>query len=243
MTAVQILRSEIDIFADINQALDNPDGLLAIGGDLSLGRLLTAYRNGIFPWYEQGQPIMWWSPSTRAVIYPGDYRPKRSLSKVLRQNRFELAWNTDFLTVVEHCQAPRPKQEGTWITEEMKAAYLGLHHEGHAHSLACYKQGQLVGGLYGVSVGGAFCGESMFSLVSEASKVAFAFLIRCANEVGATLVDCQIPNSHLQSLGSSSIPRHIFKQNLDQAVKQDIAWSSLTGKLASWQQSAHPETQ
>lgn len=234
MTAVQILRSEIDGFADINQALDNPDGLLAIGGDLSTGRLLTAYRNGIFPWYEQGQPIMWWSPSTRAVIYPDHYRPKRSLSKVLRQNRFNLAWNEDFLAVVEHCQAPRPKQEGTWITAAMKAAYLELYHQGHAHSLACYQHGKLVGGLYGVSVGGAFCGESMFSLVSNASKVAFAFLIRCADAIGATLIDCQIPNNHLQSLGSSSIPRDIFKQQLGKATQQDIPWASLTGELPKW---------
>ncbi|MBT3427093.1 MAG: leucyl/phenylalanyl-tRNA--protein transferase [Gammaproteobacteria bacterium] len=234
MTAVQILSSEIDAFADINQALENPDGLLAIGGDLSMERLLTAYRHGIFPWYEQGQPIMWWSPSTRAVVYPGHYRPNRSLSKVLRQNRFELAWNEDFLGVVEHCQAPRANQEGTWITEEMKAAYHKLYHLGHAHSLACYEHGRLVGGLYGVSVGGTFCGESMFSLVSDASKVAFAFLIRCADEIGATLVDCQIPNNHLQSLGSRSIPRDIFKQQLDQATQHDIPWSSLTGELAGW---------
>ena len=142
MASVQILSPEIDVFADINQALDNPDGLLAIGGDLSTRRLLAAYGNGIFPWYEQGQPIMWWSPSTRAVIYPGHYRPNRSLTKVLRQNRFDLAWNKDFLAIVEHCQAPRPNQEGTWITEEMKAAYLELYHQGHAHSLACYEHGK-----------------------------------------------------------------------------------------------------
>jgi leucyl/phenylalanyl-tRNA---protein transferase len=234
MTAVQILSSEIDVFADINQALENPDGLLAIGGDLSIGRLLSAYRNGIFPWYEQGQPIMWWSPSVRAVVYPEHYRPNRSLSKVLRQNRFDLAWNKDFLAVVEHCQAPRAKQEGTWITEEMKTAYHELYHLGHAHSLACYEHGKLVGGLYGVSVGGTFCGESMFSLVSDASKVAFAFLIRSADEIGATLIDCQIPNHHLQSLGSSSISRDIFKQQLDQASQHDISWYRLTGELARW---------
>ena len=236
MTFVQILDSEISPFPDINQALDEPDGLLAMGGDLSSQRLLMAYRNGIFPWYEQDQPILWWSPSIRAVIYPDQFRPKRSLSKVLRQNRFKLAWNSDFPAIIEQCQAPRAQQAGTWITEEMKAAYLRLNHLGHAHSLACYQHGKLIGGLYGVSVGGVFCGESMFSLVSNASKVAFAFLIRCAQEIGATLIDCQIPNNHLLSLGSISLPRPLFKQQLRQAVNREVSWSSLTGDLSIWRQ-------
>ena len=195
-----------DTFPDIESALVEPNGLLAIGGDLSPERLLCAYRQGIFPWYSEGQPILWWSPDPRVVLFPSRLKISKSLHKLLKQNPFEITLDRDFAAVVEGCAGPRPDQDGTWINSAMIEAYLRLHRLGHAHSVECWREGSLAGGLYGVAVGGVFFGESMFSAVSNASKVALAHL--CG--VGFELIDCQIPNAHLHRLGAELVPRKAF---------------------------------
>lgn len=184
-----------------------PDRPLAMGGDLGLERLLTAYRRGIFPWYSAGGPILWWSPDPRAVLVPAELRISRRLRRRLRRGEFRVTENTAFAEVVRGCAAPRRDGEGeTWITPEMQAAYLALHAAGHARSIECWRDGAVVGGLYGVEVGAVFCGESMFSRASDASKAALAFL--CMK--GYALVDCQVPNEHLLRLGVRLISRREF---------------------------------
>ena len=184
-----------------------PDRPLAMGGDLGLERLLTAYRRGIFPWYSAGGPILWWSPDPRAVLVPAELRISRRLRRRLRRGEFRMTENTAFAEVLRGCAAPRRDGEGeTWITPEMQAAYLALHAAGHARSIECWRDGAVVGGLYGVEVGAVFCGESMFSRASDASKAALAFL--CMK--GYALVDCQVPNEHLLRLGVRLISRCEF---------------------------------
>ena len=195
-----------DAFPDIESALIEPNGLLAIGGDLSPVRLMHAYRRGIFPWYSDGQPILWWSPDPRAVLFPGCMYVSRSLRKVIRQRRFRVSCDRAFDEVMAACARPRPGQDGSWITGGMMKAYSALHELGHAHSLECWREGTLAGGIYGVAIGRVFFGESMFSGESNASKVALAEL--CS--LGFELIDCQIPNPHLGRLGAEMIPRRAF---------------------------------
>ncbi len=196
-------------FPDPEQALDDPNGLLALGGDLSPGRLLAAYRRGIFPWYEAGQPIMWWSPDPRAVLLPGELHVSRSLRRTLRSERFTVSTDRDFAGVITACAETRALQ-GTWITSEMRTAYLQLHELGHAHSIETWQADKLVGGVYGIAIGRVFFGESMFSTERDASKVALAGLMEQLVERGFGLLDCQIETGHLQSLGSRLMARNDF---------------------------------
>ena len=196
-------------------------GLLAVGGDLSIERLLLAYRSGIFPWYAQGEPILWWSPDPRLVLYPEELRVSRSLRRVIKKESFQITFDEAFDDVVQGCaDAKRAYGEGTWITKEMKAAYCNLHRHGHAHSVEAWQTGKLVGGLYGVSIGRAFFGESMFSRVSNASKVAFvAFVLRLQHK-HTTLIDCQVKTDHLIRFGAREVPRKVFLEQLEKATKK-----------------------
>lgn len=199
-------------FPDVSLALDEPDGLLAIGGDLKPQRLMAAYAHGIFPWYNAGQPILWWAPNPRAVLFPQRLKISRSLRKTLRKQIFTVTLDKAFNEVVEACSQPRDydTQPGTWITREMKQAYQQLHKQGDAHSVECWRDGKLVGGLYGVAIGRVFFGESMFSRCSDASKVAFVTLTRQLADWGFGLIDCQIHSQHLESLGAETIERNRF---------------------------------
>lgn len=198
--------------------LASPEGLLAIGGDLRAERLLEAYRHGIFPWYSEGQPILWWSPDPRMVLFPDRLKVARSLRKTLRAGRFRVALDTRFRDVMHACAAPRPGQHGTWITAEMVDAYCRLHELGLAHSVETYLGEELVGGLYGVALGRLFFGESMFARATDASKVAFVHLVRQLTRWGFTLIDCQVSTAHLASLGAEEIRRQEFLRHLDAAL-------------------------
>jgi leucyl/phenylalanyl-tRNA---protein transferase len=200
--------------------LASPEGLLAIGGDLRAERLLEAYRHGVFPWYSEGQPILWWSPDPRMVLLPTQLNVSRSLKKTLRQGKFEVRIDTNFRKVIQACaRAPREKQSGgTWITREMQQAYVRLHELGYAHSVETWDGDRLAGGLYGVALGGAFFGESMFSRVTDASKVAFVHLARQLWRWGFSLIDCQLPTPHLERLGAKEIRRRDFLNRLDAAL-------------------------
>ena len=204
----------VDAFPDPETALPEPDGLLAAGGDLKPERLLAAYSRGIFPWYETGQPILWWSPDPRAIILIGQMHISRSLRRLLRQNRYAVSIDQDCAAVIDGCARPREGQPGTWITREMQAAYVRLHELGHVHSIEVWQQQILVGGLYGVAVGGVFCGESMFSEKSGASKVAMACLDSLLLQAGFQMFDCQMFTPHLSSLGAILLPRQQFLQRL-----------------------------
>ena len=206
-------RDPPDSFPDPQLALSEPDGLLAVGGDLSPERLLTAYRQGIFPWYQDDQPILWWSPNPRAVLFPAEFRISRSLRRTLRRNTFTVSVDQHFGGVIAGCAADRD-QPGTWITKDMLHAYAALHSSGHAHSIEIWRDGELVGGLYGVNIGGVFFGESMFSRATDASKVALAQLVGLRRELGIELVDCQIASAHLATLGARPIPRSEFQDLL-----------------------------
>jgi len=224
MTAIAWLE-EADRFPDINLALAEPNGLLAAGGDLSRERLVDAYRHGIFPWYDEGQPILWWSPDPRCVIDPATFRPSRSLARRISRREFEVRIDHDFISVIVACQL-RDGRDSTWITRDMLAAYIELHDAGVAHSVECYRDGALVGGLYGLSIGRLFFGESMFHKVTDASKVAFAQLMQITAEAGCPLVDCQVPNEHLFSLGACEMPRADFQSILaDNIDGPPIDWS------------------
>lgn len=193
-------------------ALTEPDGLLAAGGSLRPLRLLRAYRSGIFPWFNPGEPILWWNPSQRAVIFPERLHLSRSLRRTLRKTPFELTYNTAFREVMLGCAEPRDNSPGTWITPEMIEAYTELHRLGFARSVECRRNGELVGGIYGVHLGRVFFGESMFSRVTNASKVA---LVEVARSPDIALIDCQIPNPHLETLGMETIEREQFMTLLD----------------------------
>ncbi|NDE01671.1 MAG: leucyl/phenylalanyl-tRNA--protein transferase [Gammaproteobacteria bacterium] len=204
-----------EAFPPVEAALDEPPGLVAAGGDLSVERLVAAYRRGIFPWYSPGQPILWWSPDPREVLYPAEFRRSRSLAKRERNAGFEVRWNTAFAAVLEACAAPRESDGGgTWITEEMRDAYVALHEAGIAHSVETWRDKQLVGGLYGVRLGGVFFGESMFSRETDASKIALSALVHRAPELRIELIDCQMPTRHLASLGSRALSRDEFLREL-----------------------------
>jgi leucyl/phenylalanyl-tRNA--protein transferase len=197
-------------FPPLEQALDEPEGLLAAGGDLSPPRLLAAYRRGIFPWYSAGQPVLWWAPDPREVLEPAEFKCSRSLAKTLRNRGFEVGFDREFPQVVTACAARREHSAGTWITPEMHAAYCELHARGHAHSVEVRLEGVLVGGLYGVLLGQVFFGESMFSRERDASKVALAWLAQRGRVAGLQLIDCQLPTPHLRSLGSKPMRRPEF---------------------------------
>ena len=192
------------------------EGLLAVGGDLSSERLLEAYRHGIFPWYSAGQPILWWSPDPRAVLYPERLKIRRSLKQTLRRGHFCVRFDTAFRDVMLACAAPRDQYPGggTWITDEMIEAYRHLHELGFAHSVETWHDERLVGGLYGVALGGVFFGESMFSRATDASKVALVALAERLRTWGFALIDCQVPSAHLSSLGAEEIPRARFLAEL-----------------------------
>ena len=197
--------------------LANRDGILAIGGDLSVERLLLAYQSGIFPWFEQGDPIMWWSPNPRMVLFLDELIISKSMRNILNRNSFSVTFNQNFRDVISHCQkVKRDGQNGTWITNEMIEAYCKLNELGIAKSVEVWQNEQLVGGLYGIDLGTIFCGESMFSLVSNASKVAFIALVEQLKEKNYKLLDCQVYNPHLESLGCREIEREEFMDILQQ---------------------------
>lgn len=187
------------------------EGILAVGGDLSVERLLLAYRNGIFPWFDANEPILWWSPSERMVVYPRDYKVSKSMRNILNRNIFEVTINKDFKSVIENCQKiERKGQDGTWITDDIINSYTELHKLGKAISFEVWQNNELVGGLYGVDLGHVFCGESMFSKVPNASKVAFVKLVEYLKLRNYKLLDCQIHNDHLEKLGAFEISRSAF---------------------------------
>jgi leucyl/phenylalanyl-tRNA--protein transferase len=221
-------------FPPLESALAEPNGLLAVGGDLSPRRLLEAYRRGIFPWYSDGDPILWWSPDPRMVLVPGELRVTRSLAKTLRNKAYEVRFDSAFDEVMRGCAAPRDDQPGTWITAEMRAAYGRLHELGYAHSVETWIDGRLAGGLYGVAIGRAFFGESMFTRTRDASKIAFVHLVRRLEREGYGLVDCQMHTEHLASLGAREIPRREFSRR----VKDLVDYPRAPGR---WTAQARPE--
>ncbi len=195
--------------------LANPDGILAIGGDLEPERLIRAYEMGIFPWYNEHEPIMWWSPDPRFVLFPKELRVSRSMRPYFNQQKFTVSFNKNFPAVMEGCREPREGQDGgTWITDEMFDAYISLHKTGYAHSVEVWQDGNLIGGLYGIAIGKCFFGESMFSRVSNASKFGFISLVQKLKAAGYWLVDCQQQTDYLESLGAKPIPRSEFLQIL-----------------------------
>lgn len=199
-------------FPPLDAALDEPNGLLAFGGDLRPERILEAYRHGIFPWYQDGQPILWWSPDPRAVLFPSEVVISRSMRKVLRSDAFTVHLDRDFDAVIRACGTLTERRTGTWITEPMRRTYCELHRLGHAHSVEVWQQDELVGGLYGLAIGRMFFGESMFSRVANASKVALIHLCDRLQTWGFAVIDCQVTNDHLLSMGSREIAREQFRQ-------------------------------
>lgn len=214
------LNRETYDFPPLERALREPNGLLAAGGDLSAERLLAAYRHGCFPWFQEGQPPLWWSPDPRTVLSPHEVHVSRSLAKILRQGRFEVSFDTDFAAVIQGCAGTRSYADGTWITDAMQQAYIELHQRGFAHSVEVRLNGELVGGLYGLAIGKLFFGESMFSRADNASKVGFATLATHLVKWGFVLIDCQMPTSHLQSLGAYAIPRNEYARYLQLYLDQ-----------------------
>jgi leucyl/phenylalanyl-tRNA--protein transferase len=204
-------------------ALAREDGLLAVGGDLSVERLLLAYQHGIFPWYSPGEPILWWSPNPRLVLFPEEFHLSKRLARTIRQQIFRVTFDTDFRRIIRACAETRRKEgEGTWLNEEMIEAYCRLHELGHAHSVECWQGEELAGGLYGVSLGAVFFGESMFSLVPDSSKVALAGLVDRLKGWDFELIDCQVGTGHLQRLGAREISGEEFSHRLAQAVARPI---------------------
>jgi leucyl/phenylalanyl-tRNA--protein transferase len=211
-------------FPPVEAALDEPNGLLAAGGDLSSTRLLEAYRHGIFPWYSEGQPILWWSPDPRMVLFPDELKVSRSLAKRLRRQDYEIRFDSAFHEVMVSCATvPRAGQDGTWITPEMIDAYCSLHELGYAHSVETWMDGRLTGGIYGVAISRMFYGESMFHRATDASKIALVYLMRHLEKSGFGMMDCQMKTQHLASLGGREIPRHEFSRRLAELVNSPQA--------------------
>ena len=223
-------------FPPIESALTEPDGLLAAGADLSPARLLAAYRNGIFPWYSAGQPVLWWSPDPRMVLFPAEFRMPRSLAKRLRRLDYEIRVDTAFETVMHACAAPRTDGAGTWITPDMIAAYCELHRLGHAHSVETWIDGELAGGLYGIALGRVFYGESMFAWAADASKIALAHLMRRMERGQYGIIDCQMNTAHLARFGAREIPRSEFSRRLAELVNypSSAAGWRFDGDLVIW---------
>lgn len=206
-----------------------PTGLLGVGGDLDPDRLLLAYRSGIFPWYSRGEPILWWSPDPRTVLFTGELKVQRSLAKRIRQRPYRITLDRAFEEVISHCKStPRPGQSDTWITNDMRRAYIHLHALGHAHSVEAWEGDTLVGGLYGVAIGRLFAGESMFALQPDASKIAFAHLVRQITRWGYPLVDCQVHTPHLERFGAREIPREEY-------LERCAGLSAALGRTGHWQ--------
>jgi leucyl/phenylalanyl-tRNA--protein transferase len=204
-----------DSFPPLEFALREPNGLLCAGGDLTPQRIVQAYINGIFPWYSPGEPLLWWSPDPRMVLFPGEFRISHSLRKTLRKADYQVFLDTHFEAVIQACaRTSRRDQTGTWITPEIQAAYLRLHKLGYAHSVETWIDGELAGGLYGIAIGKMFYGESMFAHITDASKIAIAHLVRFLDEQGFGMIDCQMNTPHLASLGAREIPRDEFIHNL-----------------------------
>ena len=218
----------MEVFPPTSSALEDPNGLLAVGGDLSAARLLEAYQRGIFPWYEPGEPILWWTPQPRAVLRPTEFHESRSLRKFLKTTEWCVEYDQRFEQVVDACAAPSPGREKTWISDDMKAAYLELHRLGYAHSVEVIDNHGLIGGLYGVKLGKIFFGESMFSVTTNASKVALKALCELGAPGGLSLIDCQMPNEHLASLGMTLISRENFEMELKNSITlNDIGSDSM----------------
>jgi leucyl/phenylalanyl-tRNA--protein transferase len=205
-------------FPDPALAETEPNGLLAVGGDLSPGRVLAAYRLGIFPWYSAGQPILWWSPAPRMVLFPAEYHCARSLRRSMRNRDYEVSIDLAFEQVIRACAEPRGPEEGTWLLPDMIESYVSLNLAGHAHSFEVWLQGELVGGLYGIAIGQVFFGESMFSRRTDASKIALTLLVETAFGQPFQLIDCQIYTEHLASLGARELSREDFEDRLQTAV-------------------------
>ena len=216
-------------FPPLEDALKEPDGLLAAGGDLSPQRLLNAYRHGIFPWYSPGEPILWWSPDPRCVLYPEKLKISRSLRKTLNKQLFEIRMDTAFADVMHACAQPRPDQTGTWITYEMFQAYVQMHELGYAHSVECWQDNELVGGLYGMAIGRVFFGESMFSKVTDASKVALVYLCDFLQKNHFKIIDSQVHTAHLESMGAEMMARSEFER----LVRQYTLENDHPGKWAN----------
>ncbi len=212
-------------FPPIDSALDEPNGLLVAGGDLSPRRVLDAYRRGIFPWYSEGQPILWWSPDPRTVLYVDEFKAPRSLRKVAKQRRFDIKVDSDFVGVIRGCAAPRDGVRGTWITAEMERAYVELHRLGYAHSVEAWRAGKLAGGLYGIAIGRMFFGESMFAIEPDSSKVALMELIALLKTMEVPLIDCQQETAHLARFGARPIRRQVFAAEVSRLVNSTSASS------------------
>jgi leucyl/phenylalanyl-tRNA--protein transferase len=216
-------------FPPVQSALEEPNGLLAAGGDLSTERLLDAYRHGIFPWFSEGDPILWWSPDPRMILFPAELKISRSLGKTLRNRSYEGRFDSAFDEVVAGCAAPRKGEPGTWISGAMIEAYRGLHRLGYAHSVETWIDGDLAGGLYGVAIGRVFFGESMFSRVRDASKIALAALVAHLESAGFGLIDCQMRTPHLETLGAREIPRRRFSRLLEELIHYPHSPGSWSG--------------
>jgi leucyl/phenylalanyl-tRNA--protein transferase len=208
------LSNDIRLFPQLENALKDPDGLLAMGGDLSPERIKNAYYNGIFPWFSEGEPLLWWSPSERATIQAGKVHVSKSMKRYINKKTMTITLNHCFSKVITACAQPRATQQETWITSEMMEAYLALHHLGIAHSVEVWHDNKLVGGLYGICIGQLFCGESMFSVMKNSSKLAFIALNQHFHSFGGKTIDCQMQTNHLQSLGVDALSRSDFVSNL-----------------------------
>lgn len=223
-------------FPPVEYAMDEPNGLLAAGGDLNPDRILAAYRQGIFPWFNPGDPILWWSPNPRTVIFPETHHVSKSLRKTLRKGLYRVTFDRAFVQVMQGCAAPRNYANSTWISEAIIASYTELHRRGFCHSVEVWLGEELVGGLYGMALGKVFFGESMFSRADNASKVGFTYLVRTLRDWGFQLIDCQVANEHLFSLGAKEIPREDFQELLlnftNLASNYPQTWSNIA--LAPW---------
>ncbi|HNQ56925.1 MAG: leucyl/phenylalanyl-tRNA--protein transferase [Rhodocyclaceae bacterium] len=220
-------------FPSVESALRRPNGLLCAGGDLSPQRLLDAYRHGIFPWFSEGEPILWWSPDPRMVLFPQEVKISRSLARTLRRGGYDVRLDTAFAQVIHECSLPRRDQDGTWITPQMQQAYIRLHELGHAHSVETWIDGKLAGGLYGVAIGRAFYGESMFTRRTDASKIALAHLARYLERRGFAVIDCQMKTAHLASLGAREIRRRELTRGLEAWTREGAGPGRWPGAGAS----------
>lgn len=227
MTQRRLPRSPY-LFPDPQVVDPTGTGMIATGGDLAPATILTAYRQGLFPWFSEDDPICWWSPDPRCVIYPDQYRPSKSLQRNMRKNQYSITLSQDFPAVIQACSGARSYADGTWINDEIIAGYTGLHDAGLAHSIEVWEDSTLVGGLYGVQLGELFFGESMFSLRTDVSKMAFCFLMKLCQDSHFPLVDCQLPNDHLMNLGATTLPRADFLKQLHASLKkQPPDWSTV----------------
>ena len=233
MGKIPVLMGASIKFPETSQALEDPNGLLAAGGTLDKETLLSAYQSGIFPWFEDNSPILWWSPNPRCILQPEGFAPSKSLKRKARKGGFEIRINSCFEEVIDSCKrVHRKKQRGTWITNEMRDAYIELHHSGFAHSIECFTNSHLVAGLYGVSLGNLFFGESMFQRETDCSKLALVGLVQVMKENKSKMIDCQVSNPHLLSLGATEVTREKFLDLLRKGLlEKPIDWKKQSGKL------------